>query len=115
MEAYMKQLIFSIMICSSLSLSQPIVVDSDHDLLVHATAHFGASFALTTIFYGIYTRGFKMPPLTAFLFSALLTTSIGLSYKFMEGTGPVTGLGPAILYNTAGILATGLTIKLFDF
>lgn len=95
-----------------MTLSQIAICDDSQT--VHDTAHFGASYAITMFGYGFYTKVFRMEPIPAFIFSAVLTTCIGYSYKAMTKDSP-SSYGRSMLYNTYGILGAGATITVFKF
>lgn len=85
---------------------------------VHFAAHFGLSYAITMIGYGIAEKGFQMKPVPAFIFAAGLSLLVGFTYKYMEAVqnnGSCPSMGRAMLQNTAGVGAAGLSIAAFKF
>lgn len=85
---------------------------------VHFAAHFGLSYAITMIGYGIAEKGFEMKPVPAFIFAAGLSLLVGFTYKYMEAVqnnGSCPSMGRAMLQNTAGVGAAGLSIAAFKF
>lgn len=113
----MKTLIIELLIIliALILLTPSHCLANDHEEMVHHVAHFGGSYAISMFAYGFYEKALRVNRLQSFIFSAFLTTLIGISYKYMEGVGPIQGLGQAVLWNTAGIAAAGITIKVFDF
>lgn len=96
---------------------QPMGCNAD-DADTHFAAHFGMSFAINALTYGIAKQAFHLEPWQAFIFSAGLTLMAGLTYKFMElqpdGSGSAS-IPRAMLRNAAGVAAFGLTTAIFNF
>lgn len=111
----MKKLIFTLLVFGNVALADPRIVDADHDDLVHSAAHFGMSYAIQDISQRLLAKAFGMPRSTAFFFGLIISNSIGLTYKYTEGSGPVQGLGRAILWNNLGNFTAGATFCLLKF
>lgn len=97
---------------------------SDHDKLVHFSAHFGMSFLLAFCFYLICTV--KMRATKTFTYSVLISATlfIGILYKYWEIAtfGMIgnysfhrimdsTGLGTSMSQNLSGLLGAILLIE----
>jgi hypothetical protein len=57
---------------------------SDHDKLVHFTAHFGMSFLLATCFYFICTVRMRISKALSYTVLITATLFIGIIYKYWE-------------------------------
>jgi hypothetical protein len=57
---------------------------SDHDKLVHFSAHFGMSFLLALCFYLICTIKFRMSKALTYIILITTTLLIGVLYKYWE-------------------------------
>lgn len=107
-----------LLILSLLVVVRPAKADESHENVVHATAHFGASYALNHLFYTINRKGFQMDKGNALVFSIFTTLAIGFTYKYMEAMSqPVgTNVGPdmlrAMVWNSAGIVGSTFVIEL---
>jgi hypothetical protein len=65
---------------------------SDHDKLVHFSAHFGMSCLLALCFYIIFTVKMRISKSIAYMILIMSTLIIGIVYKFWEiGTSGMTG------------------------
>jgi Kef-type K+ transport system membrane component KefB len=65
---------------------------SDHDKLVHFSAHFGMSCLLALCFYMICTVKMRISKSIAYMILITATLFIGIVYKFWEiGTSGMTG------------------------
>src|ERR1035438_8519758 len=65
---------------------------SDHDKLVHFSAHFGMSCLLGLCFYIIFTVKMRISKSIAYMILIMATLFIGIVYKFWEiGTSGMTG------------------------
>lgn len=87
--------------------------------LLHFSAHAGISYALTTAVYGFTEKVLMCDRTESFIFAAVVTTMIGAAYKMTEispgdSQWPAS-FGRAVMFNTAGILAAGITINVFNF
>ena len=112
----MKLLITLILFLSCLACK----AETQDEELVHFTAHFGASYALSMVSYGIARKGLGLEPLPAFLVAAGTALAIGAIYKFAVDNTPTntsfgSDFGKSMMYNSAGVLGAGLTVKVFDF
>ncbi len=108
----MKKLSLIILLLSRLSLADSIFNISPGSDERNA-AHFGMSFAINTFTYALNRKALRMTPLQAFIFSACITTAIGVTYKMMEpGTISYGELNHALLWNSIGIGVSGMTINL---
>lgn len=107
------KLLIVCIILLALSLSQRCHADEAD---THFAAHFGTSYAINLIGYGVLQRAFQMDRTTAWIFSAAATLAVGLAYKYSE-TGPMPAgtLQRAMLQNAAGCAAAGFSIAVFQF
>jgi hypothetical protein len=100
---------------------------SDHDTLLHFSAHFGISFLISFVLYKILTIRFQWPRLTSFVIVFLVILAFGAIYKIFEISGNsliqylpfskilrVTGFYISMSQNTAGILCAFALIIYFD-
>lgn len=82
----------------------------------HFAAHFGMSYAINAFTYGLSKQALHLEPMDAFVFSAVATLAVGAIYKFTEiAPGAPNTLPRAMLQNTCGVLAFGLTALMFKF
>ena len=96
-----------------------ITARADDSTLLHFSAHAGISYALTTAVYGFTEKVLMCNRTESFIFAAVVTTIVGAAYKMTElspsdSQWPAT-FGRAVGFNTAGILAAGITINVFNF
>lgn len=57
---------------------------SDHNKLVHFSAHFGMSFLLALCFYALFSIKFRVPKAVSYTVLVTATLVIGIVYKFWE-------------------------------
>ena len=88
-----------------------------HDDLVHFSAHFGMSYSINTITYGVCSNVFKMNKNSAILTANVITLLIGVSYKLLEAqtTGLPSNFAKSMAQNALGVGVSNLTIISFDF
>jgi hypothetical protein len=97
---------------------------SDHNKLVHFSAHFGMSFLLALCFYMICTVKIRMPKSLTYTILVLTTLLIGVVYKFWElltegmfgkyelsTVIKFTGVMTSMSQNLSGVLAAILLIE----
>lgn len=110
----MKYLVLSILFATALLYPTRAIAD-DADL--HFAAHAGASYALSMLAYGFYHQAFRMDKTSAFVFAAVTTLAIGLTYKEMEviNGGTSQSIPRAMTQNTIGVLGAGFSIVMFQF
>lgn len=88
--------------------------EDGHEQLVHFTAHFGASYALQTTFYGFNRRVLKMSKPAATGVAALETLAIGLAYK-LATNAPAESTATSMAQNTMGVVGAIGTAIMFEF
>lgn len=115
MNRLLSLLIVAALMTATLGHQSDCYADETAD--VHFAAHFGMSYAINTISFGIAKEAFHMNPTQAYIFSAGLTLMAGFVYKFMELQPGDTGssIPRAMLENAAGCAAFGLTVMAFKF
>lgn len=95
-----------------------LLADESHENLVHATAHFGASFAINQTLYTVNRQILQMDKPNALIFSVFTTLAIGFTYKYMEvmstplGTDVTQDMARAMIWNVAGVLGSSFVIEL---
>jgi len=99
----MKKLIISLLLFFSVNCQ---AIDTDK------FAHFGISYALTTVTYGFLTKTLKMNKGISAVLLASCIVSTATSMK--ELVDPVNDTND-ILANSLGIVSAGITISIFDF
>ena len=109
----MKKLIIVAMFLAANAVAEPRLVDSDHDDFVHATAHVGMSGLINLFMYGWYKKVFRMERKPALVFSAIITLTIGLTYKALEAHP--TGVGKSMIQNVIGVGVSTIPVIMFDF
>jgi hypothetical protein len=87
---------------------------ADDTAEVHLLAHAGASYAINTFIYGACEKGLGLPKNDSLIISTSTTLAIGLVYKMLEFAS-VKSTARAFVENTAGVAASGFTIKLFNW
>lgn len=97
---------------------------SDHDKLVHFSAHFGMSFLVALCFYLLCTIKFRMPKPLTYIILISATLLIGMLYKYWEITTlgmfeklsfstvlENTGFMKSMSQNISGLMAAVLLIE----
>jgi hypothetical protein len=97
---------------------------SDHDKLVHFSAHFGMSFLVALCFYLFCIIKLRIPKLLTYIILITATLLIGIVYKYWEITTlgmfdklsfstviENTGVMKSMSQNISGIMAAMLLIK----
>ncbi|HTI93958.1 MAG TPA: hypothetical protein VL727_25365 [Puia sp.] len=100
---------------------------SDHEKLLHFSAHMGMSFLIAISVYVICNMTFHIGRKRSLLILSTLTLVIGAIYKYLEISGKVnvhlysfgdllkiTGCYTSMSQNTAGLLAAILLIELIS-
>lgn len=87
---------------------------ADDSSLVHLTAHFGASFAINYIVYGITEKGLGLSQHDSLIIATTTTLAIGLAYKLLEFAS-IASTSKAMLQNSTGVLASDLTLTVFKW
>lgn len=104
--------LLAVVLIAHLSFGQGL---TDHEDFVHLTAHVGASYAINTFSYGLWSRAFKCSRTDAVILAAVTTFMIGAIYKGVEfGTTPAE-VSTAFERNLIGIGLSAGTIFLFSF
>lgn len=98
----MKHLLIVMTIALLLAVGHCAKAD-DADLL-HFSAHFGMSFAISAFAYQTWRKGLGCTETESVIFAVATTTFAGLFYKYLEGFPSDTGR--AIIYNSIGIGAS---------
>jgi EamA domain-containing membrane protein RarD len=106
-----------LLIIGLLFTSLASTADTNHEDLVHFSAHFGMSYAISMFTYGVMRKGLGISVNESLGFSIFTTLVVGLTYKYMEAmtTGSFAGMGTSMLYNATGVAASYITIKMFEF
>lgn len=89
------------------------------DPALHFAAHFGMSYAISNITFGIAERAFKANPTDAFIFAMATTLMVGAVYKVLS-TGPNypqagASFGRAMLYDGLGVAGFGASVVVFSW
>jgi hypothetical protein len=97
---------------------------SDHNKLVHFSAHFGMSFLLTLCSYMVCTLKIRISKPLTYIIIILTTLLIGVIYKFWEistegmlerfsfaATIEITGVMKSMSQNVSGVMAAMLLIE----
>lgn len=103
------------MIFSTISVEAAGYAD---DADMHLAAHFGASFAITTVMYGLTKKMFNLQPdekYKALIVAIVTSTTIGMMRQVMAAPpgGEVNTNG--LVQNTLGNAVAGISIIAFDF
>ena len=111
----MKKIIFFIMLIAAQGqASDYTLVRTDALESTRAWDHFGTSFAINTIMYGLAKKAFKMERRHAVLFSVMSTFMITTVYS-LAGNNQAERVKQDLLYNAIGIgLSAGATF-VFEF
>ena len=97
---------------------------SDHDKMLHFSAHFGMSFLILSFTYALCSLQWKMGRLSSYAMAILITLIIGSMYKYQEIAHQgilhrfdlgdllaITGCYTSLSQNMAGIFAGMLIIQ----
>lgn len=91
---------------------RPAMATDRHTELVQLTAHLGASYAITMVSYGAYTKEAGLAQQDAIFLALLTTIAAGIAYKVVEGGNDYV---PATMKNMVGAFGAIGTIKLYEW
>ena len=82
------------------------------DDLLHLSAHFGSSYAINMVTFGICEKGLGLRKKDSFIIAGITTLSLGIIYKVVQFASVPTTAKSAVL-DTTGILVSDLTLLAF--
>ena len=88
------------------------------DDTTHFAAHFGVSYAINTMCYGLFRKGAKWDRFDSLLWCGVATLAVGMAYKMAETTADgqlPKNTGTAMFRNALGVGASAVTVLVFDF
>lgn len=89
------------------------------DADLHFAAHFGMSFAISAVSYGLAERALHAKPAEAFVFAAVTTLMVGATWKVLSlqpgDRNAGSEFGRSMIENACGVAGLGGSVVLFSW